>query len=133
MLAGTALANSSSGGPSDYNNTAALLSAVPYVCAACSMLAIAWHADRVGERTLHFAMPYFAGGVVLACFTPLYAANFAAGFVALVINMMCAYGGQAVLVTRTASESTAWPELPHAGHSIQRHYPQLGNFCRSQL
>jgi MFS family permease len=109
MLAGTALANSSSGSSSSSNRTqeATLLAAIPYVCATVANLAVAWHADRVNERLLHTGVPYVLGGVVLACFSVLTRVSFAAGFAGLVVTMACAYGGQSPLLASVAGEVTA--------------------------
>jgi hypothetical protein len=103
MLAGTALANTSSGaGSHSHTREATLLAAIPYVCATAANLAVAWHADRVNERALHTGVPFVLGGVVLACFSVLTRASFAAGFAGLVVAMACAYGGQSTLLASVA-------------------------------
>ncbi|KAF8068182.1 abaQ [Scenedesmus sp. PABB004] len=104
MLAGTALTGSTSSGGSSAVNTlhATLLSAIPYFCAGLAMVANAWSANRLRERTLHVALPCIFGGVVLACFEPLYRAAFVAGFVVIVIAISSAYSGQSVMFARVA-------------------------------
>jgi hypothetical protein len=110
MLAGTALANSSSGssGSSSLNHShsttrqATLLAAIPYVCATAANLAVAWHADRVNERALHTGVPFVLGGVMLAAFSALTKLSFTAGFAGLVVAMACAYGGQSTLLASVA-------------------------------
>jgi len=42
-----------------------LLSGIPFVAAACSMLFNTWHSSKTGERRWHAAIPAFAGGVGL--------------------------------------------------------------------
>ncbi|WIA31251.1 hypothetical protein OEZ86_001249 [Tetradesmus obliquus] len=115
MLAGTALTNSSSSGGSSSSSSssssnsnshtqeATLLTAIPYVCATAANLAVAWHADRVNERSLHTGVPFVLGGVVLSCFTVLTRLSFAAGFAGLVVAMTCAYAGQSTLLASVAA------------------------------
>ena len=43
-----------------------VLSAVPYVAAALSMVAVGLHSDRTGERRWHTAVPALAGALALA-------------------------------------------------------------------
>eukprot|EP00775_Hariotina_reticulata_P006565 gene6565-6793_t len=109
MLVGTAVSESSStggsSGASGVNTTAALLSGIPYLCAACTSVIVAWSSDRQAKwkvKEMHIIIPCTIAGVVLACFTPLYKANFAAGFVALVIAMSGAYSGQGLMFARVA-------------------------------
>jgi hypothetical protein len=104
MLAGTITAGGGSSGSAAHAPSAALLSTIPYVFGGASTILLAWHADRVNERTLHFAAVYVAGGAVLACFVPMYSAAFAAGFVALVVGMMAVFAGQPVMTCRVRGE-----------------------------
>ncbi|WIA11101.1 hypothetical protein OEZ85_011245 [Tetradesmus obliquus] len=106
MLAGTALTNSSSSGgssSSSHTQEATLLTAIPYVCATAANLAVAWHADRVNERSLHTGVPFVLGGIVLGCFTVLTRLSFAAGFAGLTVAMTCAYAGQSTLLASVAA------------------------------
>eukprot|EP00775_Hariotina_reticulata_P006568 gene6568-6796_t len=110
MLVGTApsqvtSAGGGSSGASGVNTTAALLSGIPYLCAACTSVIVAWSSDRQANlkvKDLHIIIPCTIAGVVLACFTPLNKASFAAGFVALVIAMSGAYAGQGLMFARVA-------------------------------
>jgi MFS transporter, ACS family, tartrate transporter len=47
------------------NFTVGMLSSIPYVAAAVSMVAVGLHSDHSGERRLHTAMPAFAGALAL--------------------------------------------------------------------
>lgn len=106
MLAGTALANStSSGGTSSVNTLhATLLSAVPYLCAAVAMWLLAWSSARCKERTLHVALPSIFGGVVLSLFAPLYIASSIAGFAVIAIAIASAYSTQSVMYAKVTGE-----------------------------
>ncbi|MDR5815101.1 MFS transporter [Caballeronia sp. LZ033] len=42
-----------------------LLTALPFVCAAATMLFNAWHSSKTGERRWHAAIPAFVGGTAL--------------------------------------------------------------------
>lgn len=106
MLAGTALANSTSSGGSSSVNTlhATLLSAIPYLCAAVAMWLLAWSSARFKERTLHVALPLIFGGVVLSLFAPLYTASFVAGFAVIAIAIASAYCTQSVMYAKVTGE-----------------------------
>uniref|UniRef100_A0A383VZ56 Major facilitator superfamily (MFS) profile domain-containing protein n=1 Tax=Tetradesmus obliquus TaxID=3088 RepID=A0A383VZ56_TETOB len=111
MLAGTITAGGGSSSAASHTQRAALLSAIPYIFGGASTLLLAWHADRVNERSLHCAAVFVAGGAVLACFVLMYQAGFAAGFVALVVGMMAVFAGQPVMTCRVRASLQA----KHAG------------------
>jgi hypothetical protein len=102
MLAGTALANTtSSGGASSVNTLhATLYSAIPYGAAAVAMWTVAWSSARFKEKDLHTGVPWMFGGVCLALFAPLYRASFAAGFAVIVLALTSAYSSQSVIFAR---------------------------------
>jgi hypothetical protein len=112
MLVGTITAGGGSSGTAAHAPRAALLSTIPYIFGGTSTVLLAWHADRVNERTLHFAAVYVAGGAVLACFVPMYSAAFAAGFVALVVGMMAVFAGQPVMTCRVRGEADGHVHVP---------------------
>ncbi|GBF93031.1 MFS transporter [Raphidocelis subcapitata] len=103
LMNGTAVAASTAMGPSKANSVkATLLSTVPYAVAALAVVGNAWHSDRTGERTIHVAVPWLTGGVVLACFGAVARRSIVGGFVMLTAAMGLAFSGQSVLVTRAA-------------------------------
>lgn len=106
MLAGTAaVASTSTGGNSAINTrNATLLTAIPYVTAAAAMALLAWHSQRVNERTLHIGVTAMAGAAFWLCFGPMYNASFVAGFVSLVLTVGLAYCQMGVMYARVAGE-----------------------------
>eukprot|EP00878_Enallax_costatus_P014248 GHUV01014903.1.p1 GENE.GHUV01014903.1~~GHUV01014903.1.p1 ORF type:complete len:424 (+),score=46.11 GHUV01014903.1:395-1666(+) len=102
MLAGTALANSTSSGGNSQVNTlhATLYSAIPYFFAAIAMWVSAWSSHRFQERTLHIGIPAVFGGIVLSLFAPLYTASFVAGFAVISIAITSAYATQSVMYAK---------------------------------
>jgi ACS family tartrate transporter-like MFS transporter len=79
-----------------------LLATIPYVVALLSTMAVAWHADRRKEKTLHVGVPYVVGGAVLACFGPVVRVSPSGGFVMLTAAMGFAFGGQSTMCARVA-------------------------------
>lgn len=59
-----------------------MLTAVPNIGAAISMVVIGWHSDRTGERRWHIVLPILIGATALACL-PL-----AAGHVGMAIALI---------------------------------------------
>lgn len=112
MLSGTALVNSTSSGlrpgSSGAPTKAILLTAIPSLTAAVTMVIVAWHSDRVNEKAFHVAVPYLLGGIFLCCYTPMASVSFAAGFVNLVIAMTAANGATGVISSRVVGEKWLW-------------------------
>lgn len=109
MLSGTALANSTSSGLQPGSDgkaptRAILLTGIPSLTAAVVMVLVAWHSDRVNEKSLHVAVPYLLGGLFLLCYTPMASLSFAAGFVGLVIAMTAANAATGVISSRVVGK-----------------------------
>lgn len=105
MLNNTVLSSASASAGAHKNSAkAALLSTVPHFVAFLSTLLVAWHSDRVREKTAHVGLPYVVGAVVLACFGPVVRVSTVGGFVMLTAAMGCAFGGQSTMCARVAGE-----------------------------
>lgn len=103
MLSGTLLSSASAtAGAKHHSVQAALLSTVPYFVAFVSTMLVAWHADRVGEKTAHVGVPYVIGAVVLCCFGPVASVSTRGGFAMLTLAMAFAFGGQSTMCARVA-------------------------------
>jgi len=89
---------------------AGLVTAVPYVVAAATMVAWARHGDRTGERTWHVALPMIVGGVAIP--SALYLGN---PYAAMVAVTVCAVGVFAALPAFWALPSTFLTGAASAG------------------
>jgi len=63
-----------------------LLSAIPYVAAALSMVAVGLHSDRSGERRWHTAVPAFSGALALVA--AAYSTSVAPSIVAISVAVL---------------------------------------------
>ncbi len=67
----------------------ALITAIPFSCAAIALWINGWHSDRTGERTLHIAVPLSIGAAAIA--TALYLPSPATVIVAISIAAAGSY------------------------------------------
>ncbi|KIY93761.1 hypothetical protein MNEG_14201 [Monoraphidium neglectum] len=103
LLNGSLLSDATSvGGGSRNSVQAALLSAIPYICAALSLVAVAWSADRHNEKTAHVAIPVILSGITLSCFGVVGRHSAVGAFVILTASLGLAFAGQSTLVARAA-------------------------------
>jgi hypothetical protein len=73
---------------------------VPHAVAFLSTLLVAWHSDRVSEKTAHVGVPYVLGAVVLATFGAATRRSGVGGFVVLTLSMGLLWGGQSTMCAR---------------------------------
>ena len=71
------------------NFTIGMLSAIPYVAAALSMVAVGLHSDRSGERRWHTAVPAFAGALALT--GAAYSTSIGPSILAISVAMLCVF------------------------------------------
>ncbi len=68
-----------------------LLVSLPYVGSAFFSLWLGHRAQRMGERAVHLAVPYFLAGLLFASFPRIAAASAPAAFVALFVVITCTH------------------------------------------
>ena len=91
------------------NFSVALISAIPYLFTAVTMVLVGWSSDRTGERRWHTALPLFVAGAALALSVAA-GSHFLAAILMLTMATACVFVWNApcwVLATETFGECAA--------------------------
>mmetsp|Transcript_23433 Transcript_23433/g.60001 ORF Transcript_23433/g.60001 Transcript_23433/m.60001 type:complete len:502 (-) Transcript_23433:214-1719(-) len=88
-------AHGAQGGHGDAGITAALITSIPFGCAAVVSFWIAHRSQREGERIGHTGWPYLVCGALFTAFPLLAARSPLAGFLCLAVGVVGVYAGSA--------------------------------------
>ena len=79
------------------SSRAALVSSIPFICAALMALWLGHHSQQRNERSLHLAVPYLISSILFASFPKLATHSIFLAFAALSVVIACLQGSNSII------------------------------------